>query len=457
MAIHKILIVDDEVLIRGFLTETLKRKNYEIKSAENGKKAIEILEKENFDLIITDMKMPIKNGFDVLNFVKANQPQALVIIMTAFGSIDNAVDAMKQGAFHYLIKPFSPENIETIIDKANEHKMLIKENDLLRSEIYGKKIIAHSPSMKKILMQLPKIAESSASVFICGESGTGKEIIAQFIHSLSSRCKRPFIRVNCAAIAESLIESEFFGYEKGAFTGANARKEGRFEVANGGTLLLDEITEIPLSLQPKLLRAIQELEFERVGSTSPIKVNIRFISTSNRNITEAITKNIFREDLFYRLNVMPIFLPPLRERKEDILPLAQHFLEKFCKENHKPIKKLSDAAEDRLLYYPWPGNVRELANIIERTVVLDIAQVIEPDHIYLDSSFNAKGKEDFSSLIGLSLEEVEKKLILSTLKKEKNNRKKASESLGITMRTLRNKLKIYNEKENRQESLFDIS
>ena len=454
MAINKILIVDDEVLIRSFLAETLRRRHYEIRAAENGKKAIEILEKENFDLVITDMKMPLKSGLDVLCYVKEHQPNALVIIMTAYGSIENAVDAMKKGAFHYLIKPFSPENIETVIDKAEEHKTLIKENALLRSEMYDQTIIANSLSMKKILRQLPKIAESSASVFICGESGTGKEVIAQAIHSLSPRCKRPFIRVNCAAVPESLIESEFFGYEKGAFTGANNRKEGRFEVANGGTLLLDEITEIPLSLQPKLLRAIQEQEFERVGATRPIKVNIRFISTSNRDVKEAIEKNIFREDLFYRLNVMPIFLPSLRERKEDILPLAQHFLEKFCKENHKHLKKLSAAAEDRLIYYPWPGNVRELANIIERTVVLDFAEVIEPEHIYLDSSFNVKEKEDLNSLVGLSLDEVEKKLIFATLKKEKNNRKKTAESLGITMRTLRNKLKIYYEDRTKQDSFI---
>jgi len=454
MAIQKILIVDDEMIIRSFLTETLKRRNYEIKAAENGKKAIEILEKENFDLVITDMKMPKKNGLEVLRFVKENQPQALVIIMTAYGSIENAVDAMKRGAFHYLIKPFSPENIETVIDKANEHKRLMRENDLLRSEMYDQEIIAHSLSMKKILKQLPKIAESTASVFICGESGTGKEVIAQAIHSLSQRCKRPFIRVNCAAIPESLIESEFFGYEKGAFTGANNRKEGRFEVANGGTLLLDEITEIPLSLQPKLLRAIQEQEFERVGATKPVKVNIRFISTSNRDIKEAIAKKIFREDLFYRLNVMPVFLPPLRERKEDILPLAQHFLEKFCKDNHKPLKKLSAAAEDRLLYYPWPGNVRELANIIERTVVLDFAEIIDPEHIYLDSSFNADKKEDMHSLLGLSLDEVEKKMIIATLKKEKNNRKKTAQTLGITMRTLRNKLKLYFGEKDKQDSFI---
>ena len=452
MAIQKILIVDDEALLRNFLHETLKRKGFSIATADNGQKAIDMLQEETFDLIITDMKMPEKNGMDVLRFVKAHNPETMVIMMTAHGSIETAIEAIKEGAFHYIIKPFSPESIETLVEKAKEQHFLIKENDFLRKQIYDQTIIAQSPTMKKILRQVEKIAKSNASVFISGESGTGKEVIAQAIHTLSLRSKRPFIRVNCAAIPESLIESEFFGYEKGAFTGANTQKEGRFEAADTGTLLLDEITEIPLSLQPKLLRALQELEFERVGSVTPIKVNIRFISTTNRNIHEAIQKNIFREDLFYRLNVIPLHLPALRERKEDILPLAKFFIEKFCKENHQPLKTLTKEAETRLLTYPWPGNVRELANIIERTIVLNAAKEIAADHIYLDCNISTK-KEIFP-FTNLTIAEMEKKLILATLAKENNNRKKTAEILGITIRTLRNKMQQYNKE---QQGLLSLN
>lgn len=454
MAIQKILIVDDEMLMRSFLQEALKRKNFDIRIAENGGMAIDILEQEDFDLIITDIKMPIKGGMDILQYAKEKNPSTLVIMMTAHGTIENAVDAMQKGAFNYLIKPFSLETIETLVDKANEHLTLMKENIFLRKELLSTPFIAESSVMKEILNQLEKIAKSNASVFISGESGTGKEVIAEAIHHLSLRSQNPFIRVNCAAIPETLIESEFFGFEKGAFTGANAKKEGRFELAHNGTLLLDEITEIPLSLQPKLLRAIQEMEFERVGGTRPIKVNIRFIATTNRNMKEAIAKGIFREDLFYRLNVMPIHIPPLRERKEDVLALANYFIKKFCLENHKPIKTLSSSAEQKLLSYPWPGNVRELANIIERTIVLDFASQIEKEHIQLDCLSSPAEKGDISQLVGLSLQEIEKRLILATLKKENNHRINTAKTLGITIRTLRTKLKLYDDSY-QQTSLLD--
>lgn len=294
--------------------------------------------------------------------------------------------------------------------------------------------------MKKILHDLEKISKSNASVFITGESGTGKEVIGSAIHQLSHRVGNPFIKVNCAAIPETLIESEFFGHERGAFTGALQRKTGRFELADRGTLLLDEVTEIPLVLQAKLLRAIQEQEFERVGGMRPLKVNIRFLATSNRNMQEAIENKIFREDLFYRLNVVPIHIPPLRERVEDILPLAEYFLQRYCSENRKSPKHFTPEAIQKLQSYSWPGNVRELGNIIERTVVLDFDSAIDANHLYIETRPQV---EKTSFPVGISLHEMEKRLILETLEVHHRNRSKTAAILGISVRTLRNKLHEY--------------
>jgi len=445
--IEKILVADDEPLMRLFIAETLKRLGKEVVLAENGAVAIKKLQEESFDLILSDIKMPHKSGLDVLEKSKSLYPNSLVILMTAHGTIESAIEAMKLGAFNYLIKPFSPEALEGAVQKGEEHLQLIKENLFLRNEKYAP-LIAKSPSMKKILGNLGKIARSQASVFITGESGTGKEVIANAIHRASLRCQSPFIKVNCAAIPEALLESEFFGHERGSFTGAHTRKTGRFELADKGTLLLDEVTEIPLTLQPKLLRAIQEQEFERVGGTRPLNVNIRFLATSSRNMMEAIENKIFREDLYYRLNVVPIHIPALRERREDILPLVNYFLEKFCLENHKPIKQINDSAIQKLLQYEWPGNVRELANIIERSVVLDFDPIIDEEHLYLGSSGSKDSIaiEKQSSLpIGMSLHTLEKKLILETLEKYHHNRTKTAATLGISVRTLRNKLHEYQE------------
>ena len=374
MSIEKILVVDDEPLMRSFLEEGLKRKGYIIELAEDGREAFSKLLKNSFDLVITDMKMPDVSGLDVVRKTRELNPAAATLVMTAHGTIENAVEAMQLGAFHYILKPFAFDALNALIKKAEEHQQLVAENVYLREQLDERckhTIIAESPVMKKILEESAKIAKSNASVFIQGESGTGKEVIAAAIHSHSLRSQNPYIRVNCAAVPETLIESEFFGHEKGAFTGANNKKMGRFELANKGTLLLDEVTEIPLNLQPKLLRAIQEHEFERVGGTRPVNVDIRIISTSNRNLEEALGQKILREDLYYRLNVVPLKLPPLRERKEDILPLAHYFLEKFAQENRKQPFKLSKKAEKKLLDYDFPGNIRELANMMERIIVLE--------------------------------------------------------------------------------------
>lgn len=447
MSIEKILIVDDEPLIRQLLKDLLKNKDVEV--AENGEKAIHLLKNNFFDLVLTDMKMPKKSGLDVLAYTKKHHPETLVMIMTAYGSIENAVEAMKLGAFHYLIKPFSLEAFETIFSKAEEQSSLLKENTYLKEEISGKKeIIAKSALMKNILKDIAKIAKTQANVFISGESGTGKEVIAGLIHQLSTRKNKPFIKVNCAAIPETLVESEFFGHEKGAFTGALTKRIGRFELADKGSLLLDEVTEIPISLQPKLLRAVQEQEFERVGSERQIQVDVRFIATSNRNMQEAISSKIFREDLYYRLNVMPIHIPPLRKRKEDILPLAEYFLQKFCRENHKSFKYFSNDAKQKLSLYSWPGNVRELANIIERTVVLQSEGEILAKHIYLDQpahlDTSQSTEEKMEIYDEITLEELEKRMILQTLRKKKFNKTNTAKALGISIRTLRNKLKANN-------------
>lgn len=450
MTIEKILVVDDDPLICEFIAETFRRKNIEVTKAENGKNAIALIAEKNFDLVFIDLRMPEITGIEVLRKVKEISPSTMSVIITGFGSIESAVEAMRLGAFNYLIKPFTADTIEAIINKVNEHLELINENEYLREQVTksgvskGKQVISASPAMKKILEDVSRVAKSNASVFITGESGTGKEVIAQVIHSQSLRADKPFIKVNCAAIPETLIESEFFGHEKGSFTGAHAKKLGRFELANGGTLMLDEVTEVPLAVQAKLLRAIQEQVFERVGGTKSVKVDVRIISTSNRDMKTVLENKILREDLFYRLNVVPVHLPALRERKEDIIPLAEFFLEKTCKENRKEKMALTESAKNKLLNYPWPGNVRELANIIERAVVMNTEKSMGPEHLYLDASASPLKTEDALTVtVGTSLAQLEKLLIIETLEKSNQNRTKAAEVLGISQRTLRNKLKEY--------------
>ena len=449
--INKILVVDDEPLIRNFLKESLTRLNKKVFTAQNGQDAIKQIENQDFDLVITDVKMPKKSGIDVLKFVKQKNKNTLVVVISAFAKINSAIEALNFGAFNYLVKPFSFDTLKAIINKAEEHHNLILENFSLKKEISTTSldIIAKSFYMQNLVNNIEKIAKSRSSVFISGESGVGKEVIAKLIHQRSNRNENLFIKVNLAAISPTLLESEFFGHEKGAFTGADTQNKGRFELANKGTLLLDEITEIPINLQAKLLRVLQEKEFERVGSTTPIKVDIRVISITNQDINLAIKNKTFREDLFYRLNVLPIKIPALRDRKEDILPLASYFLIKFSKENNKPIKILSKKAQEKLINYPWPGNVRELANTIERTIVMEKSKIIEKDHILLDTPHNIKASKNAISTIednyiGKKISEVEKTLILKTLENQKFNRSKAAKILGITTRTLRNKLNLYN-------------
>lgn len=427
--IPKIMVVDDEKLVRDFLVETLKRKKYEVQAFDTGQKALSYLKDNKVDLAITDMKMPGLTGMDVLKKIKEISPTTIVIIITAYGSIENAVEAMRMGAFNYLIKPFSPDDIEAMIEKARE---LLVEPIIENGTQVTFNAIGESPAMKKIFSDVERIAKSNANVLITGESGTGKEVIAQLIHDHSARADKPFIKVNCAAVPETLMESEFFGHEKGAFTGASNLHRGRFELAHKGSLLLDEITEVSPGLQAKLLRAVQEQEIERLGGTHPINVDVRIISTSNRDVKEAIEAQKFREDLFYRLNVMHIHIPPLRDRKEDILPLASFFLNKLSKENHKEIT-FSAEAKKKLTGYNWPGNVRELTNVIERAVVLNTTGTIMEEEVHTIPLHNPPE----------TLQDMEKQLIINTLKEMNHNRTKTAEKLGISVRTLRNKLQEY--------------
>lgn len=457
MSIEKVLVVDDEILMREFIAETLKRNKIDVVTANNGQDALKRLKETTFDLVLTDMKMPDITGIDLIRQGKEIAPKTFFVVITAFASIENAVEAMRLGAFNYLIKPFTPDTIEALLEKVQEHHQLLEENNYLRTQVSNGgssesvSLIAESPAMKKILNDVKRAAKSNANILITGESGTGKEVIAAAIHAHSLRADRPFIKVNCAAVPETLIESEFFGHEKGSFTGAHAKRLGRFELANTGTLLLDEITEVPILLQAKLLRVIQEQEFERVGGTRPVNVDVRIVSTSNRNIHEAIENKILREDLFYRLNVVPIQLPPLRERHEDIIPLAEHFIKKFSVESHLHPKTLTKEAKDQLLSYSWPGNVRELANIMERAVVMGQEGQISIEDILLGpaategSTRKETTVESEAVPIGMTLKELEKTLILKTLRAQENNRTKTAEILDISVRTLRNKLKEYNE------------
>jgi len=369
------------------------------------------------------------------------------VMMTAYGTVQNAVEAMKLGAFDYVMKPFSADEIELVLKRAFDHKQLTLENRRLRSEVIGRyrfdNIVGKSPQMQKIFELVEAVADTKATILITGESGTGKELIAKAIHYNSSRRERPFIRINCAALPEGLVESELFGHEKGSFTGAIRQSRGRFELADKGTLLLDEVSEISLHLQAKLLRVLQEKEFERVGSGIPIQVDVRIIATSNRDLRKLIEKGKFREDLFYRLNVVPIHIPPLRERKEDIPALAQHFLEKYNLENNRQIEGISQKVYEMFMEYSWPGNVRELENYIERAVVTAKGKILTPRDFPKELTLGRIRVPGEEIEVGSTIYEAERKLILKTLRAQGGNRTRTAEVLGISTRTLRNKLHEY--------------
>ncbi len=454
MLIEKTLIITENASILETLKSHLKGHSKDLYTGTKALQGIEFLKQMHFDLIICDLELTDISGLDILQIAKEIQPEAIFTVITSEALKDKALSAIRLGAFQYLIKPLNDETIELMLQKALEHTSLLQENAFLRKEMsYPSKherqpIIFKSKAMELLLEDVQKIAKSNASVFILGESGTGKEVIASAIHHFSLRSHKPFIRVNCAAIPENLLESEFFGHEKGSFTGAIQKRIGRFELADKGTLLLDEISEVPLELQPKLLRVIQEQEFERVGGARPIQVDVRLISTSNRNMKETVENKLFREDLFFRLHVVPLKIPALRERKDDIVPLAEHFLEKLCKDNFKPIKYLSEGAKERLLEYYWPGNIRELGNIIERTIIMHSGDIIKAEELKLEFSCPVPTPYKTSlapSLENKTLASLEKEHILMTLKQLDHNKTQTAKSLGISLKTLRNKLKTYSE------------
>ncbi len=417
---QNILIVEDDPLVREFLIETMKQGSYNIKSAENAEIAIQMIQQNYFQLVLTDLKLPDKNGMDVLNAVKKESPDIGVIVMTAYGTVENAVEAMKIGAFDFITKPFTADRIEMTVKKYFDFNKLQNENIILRSQLgkmYGmENIIGRSKKMEKIFDIIQMVADSRSTVLIQGASGTGKEVVAKVIHFNSSRHNKQFIKTNCAALPDGLIESELFGHERGAFTGAYKRTRGRFELADGGTILLDEISEMSPHLQAKLLRVLQEKSFEKIGNPETVEVDVRVIATTNRDLKDAVEKGDFREDLFYRLNVVPIKLPSLKERKEDIPLLVEHFIKKCAEENSKPIGKISEEAMLMLMNYDWPGNVRELENAIERSVVMCQEDEIQIQHFLTSSDFQMTQdvSEPWNGEIK-KLSELEQKMILKVL------------------------------------------
>ncbi len=448
-----ILIVDDEKNYLVVLEALLSPEGYEIVTADNGPDALRSIGNSDLDLVITDMKMPVMDGMELLDKCKKINPELPVIMMTAHGTIEMAVEAMKKQAYDYFTKPFQNEQLKLTVRKALENYRLIKENRLLSEALSDRfkfgNIIGKSKSMLRIYDLIGKVAQSRASVLITGPSGTGKELIAKAIHYNSPRKDRPFISINCGALTETLLESELFGHEKGAFTGAVAMKKGRFELAHGGTLFLDEVGDMPAPLQVKLLRVLQEMEFERVGGTKTIKVDVRILSASNRNLKEAVATGIFREDLFYRLNVMDIEVPPLCERVDDIPLLVRHFVRKYRKADGKENIELSPEAWKALYAYQWPGNVRELENVMERAVVLNSGDMITGEDLPAHLREEKEEEVDLNKIVPLNLalpealEQVEEKLIVRALKYSDQVQSRAAEMLGISRHVMHYKMKKY--------------
>jgi len=445
----KILVVDDDESHRIMLRAVLKEGGYHVTEAADGTGAVKAVETEAFDLILMDIRMTNMDGIEALTEIRKISPLVPVLIMTAYASVKTAVEALKAGAFDYVTKPLDIEEVKILIEKGLEQYHLRTENLALKERIGDRfdfsRIIGRSGKMATLLDTLAMVAPSDATVLIMGESGTGKEVVANAIHHNSPRAGQPFIKVSCAALPETLLESELFGHEKGAFTGAVSRREGRFQLAHRGTIFLDEVGEMSPALQTKLLRVLQEKEFEPLGSARTIKVDIRVIAATNKDLTKEVKEGRFREDLYYRLNVVPITMPPLRERKEDIPPLADHFLAVYREKNRKPLKSISGKALDLLVRYDWPGNIRELENSIERAVIMAREEMITPvDFPPQIQRLSEEGEKEGSAIpYGMSLGEMERGLIVKTLAEMGGNRTRAAEILGINRRTLQNKLKEY--------------
>ena len=436
----RVLVVDDDPVTLTLLNEVLSKEGYGVDTALGGEEAIAKGMDQLFDVVITDVKMGDKDGMEVLRSFKKNAPDTTVIMITAFGSIETAIEAIREGAFDYISKPFKLEEIKITVQRALEQRRLLQENKQYRQELLGKyqfeNFIGRTPQILQVYKTIAKVANTKSTVLIYGESGTGKELVARSIHYNSQRNHRPFIPVDCASLVETLLETELFGHVRGAFTGALSAKKGLFEEADGGTLFIDELSNLNLSLQTKLLRFLQDHEIKRVGGTENIKVDVRVIAATNQPLEPRIKKGIFREDLFYRLNVVSITLPPLRERKEDIPLLANHFLQKFSGEHHKAISHISPEAMEILMRYDWPGNVRELENTIERAMILSPHPIILPEDLPQKVLGSEPAWPSPYSEKPLSLKEVERRHILKVLQETGGNKKKAAEILGIDRTTL---------------------
>ena len=441
----RILVVEDEDKLRRVIELQLKGAGFDVDQAGTAEDALKLADRA--DLILTDLRLPGMNGLELLAQLRRQNSRTPVIVMTAFGTVENAVEAMKAGAVDFLLKPFSLDHLMAVVDKALEVRALRDENEKLREELGQRyefdNLIGRSAAMREIFATISRVAPTRATVLLAGESGVGKDMIARAIHQHSPRADRPFVKINCTAIPENLMESELFGYEKGAFTGANASKPGKFEQADTGTVFLDEIGDVPPSIQVKLLRILQEREFERLGSNKTKHIDVRVLAATNVDLRAALEQGTFREDLYYRLNVLPLNIPPLRERKEDIPFLADHFVKKYAKDMGGSISSISEAAIQKLMQYHWPGNVRELENVIERSMVLSQGPVLEPEDIRLDSApRRAQANATAPAFLpeGLTLDEYEQAIIREALNRANGNKSQAARMLGLTRNALRYRL-----------------
>jgi two-component system response regulator HydG len=440
-----LLVADDDPGLRESLERTLTREGYRVVLASDGRAALERVQAGGVDLIVTDLRMPGLTGLELLRAAKAIMPDVDVILLTAFGTVEEAVQAMKNGAYDFLTKPFRREQLIKLVDKALERRDLIEQNKALKKQLEDIRakgqMIGASPSFRRMLTLVEQVADSSATILIQGESGAGKELVARTIHERSGRRAGPFVAVNCAALPETLLESELFGYEKGAFTGAAGRKEGRFELANGGTLFLDEVADLSLVTQPKILRVLQEGEFERLGATRSIQVDVRIVAATNQDLAEMVKDKRFREDLYYRLNVITVRVPPLRERHEDIRVLAQHYLRVYAAKNGRKLEGFSNEALERLESYAWPGNVRELENLIERMVLLARKDRIDAEDLPEEvAGVKRPPRDAILELVGTPLADIEQRLLDETLRITGGNKTQAAKLLGIDVRTVARKL-----------------
>ncbi len=444
----RILIVDDEPGMREFLEIMLEKEGYTVETTADGRKAVEKIESKPFDLAIVDIQMPVMNGIEVLKRINEKKTDTTAIMITAFASHETAIEAMKLGAYDYITKPFKIDEIKLVIRKALEKRRLERENSRLRKELETKyglgNIIGRSPTILKVFDLIKRVSELKVNILVTGESGTGKELVARAIHYTGIRQQGPFVPVNCGAIPETLMESELFGYRRGAFTGATRDKKGLFEEADGGTIFLDEIADLPIHLQVKLLRVLEDKTVRPLGSTEPVPIDVRVIAATNKNLEEEVTRGRFREDLFYRLNVIKIVLPPLRERREDISPLALHFIDKYSREMEKDIRGISPKALEVLESYHYPGNVRELENIIARCVALETSNVIRretlPQPVGEVNSIDIESSLSSTASLDSLLNDIEKKMIEKSLRSTDGNKTEAAKLLGITLRSLRYRL-----------------